>query len=726
MLVFGVLRSREPFFPEFSLNKTNATIIQTKETTFSMKIRTLGSLPLLISTLTLSASAAIDSSSFAPRLELPVDGGATLFPNVVIGDLDGDGKLDIVAINGPANKFVVFRNASTGASLSAGSFAPRLDFATPTGPTMVDPGGLAIGDLDGDGKLDLVIVESYGGRLFIFRNTSTVGSISFAPAVILQYGLATSGNPGVVIRDMDGDGKPDIITSRIAVLRNTSTPGVIDASSFAPAYIFELFNNPWSLAVDDLDGDGKPDVVVGSRSDGAIFVLRNSSTIGNIALDLQAVLTVGCCLESVAIADLNGDGKLDIAAAKLYNGPANLSIFQNNSTPGDLTASAFAQVAFEKGDFSRIAIADLDGDGKPDIIGANDTDGGGGSLLSVLRNVIPTGSPITSSAFAPRVSFLGGSGSVAIGDLDGDGKLDLVGGDFGGHWIAIYQNTTGDSVAPTITCPANIVQGTDSGQCSAVVQYTVTATDDSGSTTVVSTPPSGSVFPKGTTTVNSTATDGSGNQSVCSFTVTVNDNEKPSITCPANVSLGCSPDLLTPVTFSATAHDNCDPNPTITYSKAPGSGFPVGTTTVNCTATDASANQSSASFTVTRAPLAFTGFLDPIGGADATGGSFATPVRTIKLKSTLPVKFTAACNGSPVLAGIHRLQVLKYADQTTSGDPIDATPTDAATTGDQFQLAGTEWHFNLDTKATCMSVGTWLLRATLSDGSQHSAWIQIK
>ena len=79
-----------------------------------------------------------------------------------------------------------------------------------------------------------------------------------------------------------------------------------------------------------------------------------------------------------------------------------------------------------------------------------------------------------------------------------------------------------------------------------------------------------------------------------------------------------------------------------------------------------------------------------------------------------------------MLSGIHRLQVIKYSDQTTSGSPIDATPTDAATTGDQFRLTDSQWQFNLDTKATGMSAGIWLLQATLSDATQHSAWIQIK
>src|SRR5947207_1068674 len=87
------------------------------------------------------------------------------------------------------------------------------------------------------------------------------------------------------------------------------------------------------------------------------------------------------------------------------------------------------------------------------------------------------------------------------------------------------------------------------------------------------------------------------------------------------------------------------------------------------------------------------------------------------------VNFTTSCGGSAVLTGVHRLQVIKYTDATTAGDPIDATPQGAATIGDQFELAHDQWQFHLDTKATGMSIGIWLLRVTLSDGSQHSAWI---
>lgn len=123
----------------------------------------------------------------------------------------------------------------------------------------------------------------------------------------------------------------------------------------------------------------------------------------------------------------------------------------------------------------------------------------------------------------------------------------------------------------------------------------------------------------------------------------------------------------------------------------------------------------------------FTGFLPPIGGADATGGAFDAPLRTFKLKSTIPVKFYISSSGSAITNGEQILQLVKWSDQTTSDPAIDATPSDSATSGDQFRLVdGNVWQFNLDTAATGMSTGIWQVIAKLSDGTQHAAWIQLK
>ncbi len=127
----------------------------------------------------------------------------------------------------------------------------------------------------------------------------------------------------------------------------------------------------------------------------------------------------------------------------------------------------------------------------------------------------------------------------------------------------------------------------------------------------------------------------------------------------------------------------------------------------------------------------FNGFLSPIGGSveAGTGGTFADPVRAFKLGSTIPIKFilnswNGSTCGAVVTTGIHTLQAQKYSNGV-DGDPVVAVATDAATTGNTFRLTGTEWHFNLSTKGG-FSQGTWLLKATLQDGSVKTVWITIK
>jgi hypothetical protein len=158
-------------------------------------------------------------------------------------------------------------------------------------------------------------------------------------------------------------------------------------------------------------------------------------------------------------------------------------------------------------------------------------------------------------------------------------------------------------------------------------------------------------------------------------------------------------------------------------------------TSVNgCTATATFAGDAnhygssdSKSITITTA-FAYSGFYPPIGGSVeyGNGGSYANPLKTFKLNSTIPVKFSATWlnGGAALITGIHRLEAIKYSNSTDSDPPIDATPTDAATTGNQFRLTGTDWHFNLSTRG--LTDGKWLLMATLEDGSQHTVWITIK
>ncbi len=163
-----------------------------------------------------------------------------------------------------------------------------------------------------------------------------------------------------------------------------------------------------------------------------------------------------------------------------------------------------------------------------------------------------------------------------------------------------FTVTVTDNQNPTVTCPANQSIAAAPGQCSATTTYSATAADNCpGVSAATCSPPSGTSFSVGTTTVTCSATDASGNSGSCSFTVTVVDTQPPMIVCPANQT-ATAPDGQTSTTVTypnPTVTDNC-PGSTFVCSPPSGSSFPIGVTTVTCTATDASANQSSCSFEV--------------------------------------------------------------------------------------------------------------------------------
>ncbi|MEW6065059.1 MAG: HYR domain-containing protein [Bacillota bacterium] len=158
-----------------------------------------------------------------------------------------------------------------------------------------------------------------------------------------------------------------------------------------------------------------------------------------------------------------------------------------------------------------------------------------------------------------------------------------------------------DDEPPVITCPSNQVVFVAPGLCEAVVNYPPPmATDNCPGVTFSCDPPPGSTFPLGTTTVTCTATDASDNVSSCTFAVIVLDNEPPTITCPINITLNNDPGQCGAVfNFAAIATNNCPGTVNTICSPAPGSFFPVGTTTVTCLAFDPSGNNAACTFSVT-------------------------------------------------------------------------------------------------------------------------------
>jgi gliding motility-associated-like protein len=168
-----------------------------------------------------------------------------------------------------------------------------------------------------------------------------------------------------------------------------------------------------------------------------------------------------------------------------------------------------------------------------------------------------------------------------------------------------FDVTVDDTENPTIVCPANITQNNDAGVCGATIVYaTPVGTDNcpGAVTTLTAGQASGTVFPIGTTTVTYEVADASANTNTCSFTVTVNDTQNPSIVCPANITQSNSVGVCGATIVYATpvGTDNCPaPVTTLTAGQASGTVFPIGTTTVTYLVTDASANTNTCSFTVT-------------------------------------------------------------------------------------------------------------------------------
>ena len=389
--------------------------------------------------------------SFATRQTFAVGSYPT---SVAIGDLNGDGKPDLAVANfngfqAPTCRCFSTRRPCRGATTP--SFATQATFAVGTHPRSV-----AIGDLNGDGKPDLAVANLGSSTVSVLLNTTAPGATT--PSFAAQATFAAGANPSsVAIGDLNGDGKPDLAVANfdsenVSVLLNTTATGAT-TPSFATQVTFTVGSLPESVVIGDLNGDGKPDLAAANSNSNSVSVLLNTALTGTSSATFTAnsAFTVGVDPFSVAIGDLNGDGKPDLAATNRYSNT--VSVLLNTTAPGATTPTFAAQAPFAVGSGpSWVAIGDLNGDGKPDLAVAND----GPGTVSVLLNTTTPGSTTTSFSAATDLAVGSKPDSVAIGDLNGDGKPDLAVANLTDNSVSVLLNTT----APGATTPSFAAQAT--------------------------------------------------------------------------------------------------------------------------------------------------------------------------------------------------------------------------------------------------------------------------
>jgi hypothetical protein len=368
---------------------------------------------------------------------------------VAIGDFNGDGRPDLVVANRSDNTVSVFVN-TTGPGAGGADFAAQQTFATGSQPFAV-----AVGDFNGDGRLDLAVANIGDSTVSVLLNTTPAGSATLSFGTQQTFAVGPNQPFAVAVADVNGDGRPDLAVTNfgsntVSVLLNT-TPAGAGSVSFAAQQTFATSNFPHGVAVADVNGDGRPDLVVANSSDNSVGVLLNTTPAGSGTVSFAAKQTfaVGTAPFGVAVGDFNGDGRPDVAVINQLD--KTVSVLLNTTAAGAGTATFAGQQTFATGTSpDEVAVADLDGDGRPDLVVTN----AGSSSVSVQLNTTAVGA--TTLSFAGQQTFAVGSApiGVAVGDFNGDGRPDLAASNFGttmtpGTTVSVLLNTTAPFASTT-------------------------------------------------------------------------------------------------------------------------------------------------------------------------------------------------------------------------------------------------------------------------------------
>lgn len=400
-----------------------------------------------------------------------------------IADFDKDGKDDIVLIQeSPTDpdpaipNFSVLRNIYTTPATAGGAikFVSSPNFTITGGGKLQ---GVAVGDLDADGKLDLAIVDPTNKKVYVYKNACTVTSPTNLTATNIQFtlvGAFTVGNTpkNIAINDLNADGRPDIVVTStddngICVLQNnTIGNGIISFATFHTFSVSFLESNsstrPEAIAIGDLDNDLKPDIAVTLFNSPFVVIFRNKG-VGNAMSFVNTnsaadkLPATGKYNQQIAIADLNRDGKMDIVTDNSWFGY--LTIYKNEGStfaiaPADATQGSNNPLV--QNDYKTVvnnscfAIGDINGDNMPDvaistynggvkILENKSTYNGTSISLSPAQTTNSSGAIITVAGITIPTGAYGAFGCF-LDDFNGDGTVDIAAPSFADNRVIALRN----------------------------------------------------------------------------------------------------------------------------------------------------------------------------------------------------------------------------------------------------------------------------------------------
>ena len=422
-------------------------------------------------------------------------------------DMDLDGKPDILVCGFTTNRISISRNLSTPGAFN---FATKYDL-TYSGATRC----IAPGDFDGDGKIDLAVYSDGASGMVIHKNNSTPGTLNFTLAAT----LGGTGGYQCAVGDLNNDGKLDLVVgsgSNIITFRNTSTAGNI---SFVQNTTTNNIGFATGLVVADIDGDGVKDIATSCGGNDFATVIRNTTTPGSNSFSFATVQTYstgGSYPYRLFVGDFDKDGKIDLTTCNFSSGST--GILKNNSTIGNISIAAPLVLPSPSSNY-RIGVGDADGDGNPDIV----TKSSGENLFSVYRNTT-TGPGNISFAARNDYSGLAEVSGILIADLDGDFVPDIATSGISYNTLRVYRNqsTVTDNTPPTASCKNIIVPLDPNGNAVITAAMVNNASSDAcGIQSLTIDKTNFTCANLGDNSVVLTVTDRAGNTSTCTATVTI-------------------------------------------------------------------------------------------------------------------------------------------------------------------------------------------------------------